>query len=292
MGIVSGHRIISKLLAGDYTSGQLETLLGTAANKASFMQALGSASQAKLLAANSAAMTVVTTGALGRETFFQYSQAVGRYLNALLVSSGGPSGPALANASSIEAVAASSAAMTSVAASTAAMTALVASSAAMGYVAASSAAMAPVAASSVAMNLARASVTAKMAFFKSDVALAAIAASSTALTSLRGAGAEYVLRDATPGTTLTSLTSPSSPNAAGSYIAVGMSCGTGNSFMNVTLSTRRTDSTVSMTKAISITADTTGTATACAMPMVTPFRVITTDASAYVVYIGMLRCDV
>ncbi len=68
MGIVNGLRTLGTLLAGGYTSGQLETALSTGAARASLEQALNLKGQSALLAANATAFSTAIGSATARAT--------------------------------------------------------------------------------------------------------------------------------------------------------------------------------------------------------------------------------
>ena len=207
MGIVNGISIFNRLLAGEITSEQLETLLAEGLNRASFAQAVSLRRQFRLLLENPAAMLPVFASARAMAIVATSGSAMDA-----LVADDASMAVAAESSVAMSAIAASSKAMTAVAASSKAMTAVAASSTAMTAVAASSTAMAAVAASSTAMaavnandravriwmlagtnqvwsNFASvtavaASSTAMTAVAASSTAMAAVAASSTAMTAI------------------------------------------------------------------------------------------------------------
>ena len=169
-----------------------------------------------------------------------------------------------------------------IAATSTAMNAVAESSTAMNAVVASSTAIAAVAASSTAMSAVIASSAAKMAVFNSDTALAAIAASSTALTAMR-ASASYSLYGGTTGTI-------SGPSSDGSYIVLGLSSTNGTNG-TVTISTRRSGSSISNSQVANLPTANDGKTYNVAIPVVSPFSV-SNSASGWTWFVGMFRCDI
>ena len=110
MGIVSGHRIIHNLMAGNLSGAQLATYLNTGNNKASYQQAILSSSQIRALSASP----------IGIEAALSAGVMVGSLLNQIAIRGGAAHTPELETAEDMAAVAASTAAMEAVAASTAA----------------------------------------------------------------------------------------------------------------------------------------------------------------------------
>jgi hypothetical protein len=148
--------------------------------------------------------------------------------------------------------------------------------------------MTAVAANSTAMNAVVASAAAKMAMFGSDTALNAIAASATAITAIRAAAGYSVLATANaPG-------SRAWPGVAGGkYIIAGVSTNDASTGATITVSTLRAGSArpnTHLTDASSVSLATALGAILC--PCEEAFTVTTTDASAQIIYLGALRCDV
>ena len=107
MGIVSGHRIIHNLMAGNLSGAQLATYLNTGNNKASYQQAMLSSSQIRALSASP----------IGIEAALSAGVLVGSLLNQIAIRGGAAHTPELEAAVDMAAVAASTAAMNAVAAS-------------------------------------------------------------------------------------------------------------------------------------------------------------------------------
>lgn len=179
-----------------------------------------------------------------------------------------------------------------IAANNVTMTAVAASSLAMTAVAASSNAMNAVVASSTAMTAVIASSNAKMAVFNSDTAITAIAGSATAIAAVRAAAQYAVL------STLSSNLTLGQPlvgtNAAGSYIAVGVSNSVGVAGEVITLTNRRAGSARVNTNTMAV--DNINLATALgpiAVPLVSSFVYSWNGTTSNRIgYVGMLRCDI
>lgn len=324
MGIVNGLSIVNNLIAGSMTGAQLQTYLATGANLASFVQVTNVRRQLQVLRNTPAAVTAVTASATASATIVANDTALRQWLlygtsynwrsfaNLAAVLASAPamaevaaSGAAMAvlaasqtamaavaaSSTAMAAVAASSTAMTTILASSEATTTVIASPIAMPAVAASATAMALVAASSMAMAAVAASANAKMAIYNADVALAAIAASAPAVTALRAAGAQYAVFG--PFGASGSAVTITGPNAAGKYILLGVSKNNVDIAQTVTVTTRRSGSSVANSGLLTSGASSTAaTSYPLAVPVATPFTFTSSNAIAYSWYFGMLRCDV
>jgi len=294
MGILNGIGIVNSLLAGTLSGAALQTYLGTGSNYASFVQAINSRSQARAIAESPTAMAAVAQSAKAMNAL-----CIGTVPRAIMVASAyattAIAGTSIATAKYALAVVgidpAGFADMTAVAASSTAMNAVIASSTAMNAVAASSTAMTAVAASSTAMNAVIASSTAKMACYNADTALNAFAASGTAMAALRAAG-QYTLVG--PFNASTSPVTITGPNAAGSYILLGVSSSdAGGTGQTISVATRRAGSSVANTGlTVGATNASNAQTTTNAIPVATPFTFTASTDIGYTWYFGILRCDV
>ena len=269
MGMVNGIRIVNQVIAGTLSGSALQTYLGTAANRASWIHALNTKTLSRALAESSTAMTAIGASALASTDVAASSVALAAVM-------GNVSAYTAAHASSnfMNAVAASSYAAPLWVANTTIMTAAVNSS--------------------TAMTSLGSYVPSKMEMFRSDTVLGLIVASSTALTALRGC-AGYAVYNATHNNG--SDVTITGPNAAGSYIVLGASKNNvETTYTLYDIKTKRSGSAVVSTNlnwAGTGSASTTPTQKAYAIPVVSPFSTsgdTTGAASQY--YFGFLRCDV
>lgn len=294
MGIVNGISIVNNLLAGSLSGAQLQSYLSTGLNRASFAQVIHVRRQIRLLAESPSAMAAVAASSTAMTAVAASSTA----MEAVIASSAAWAA-VMASSTAMAAVAASSTAMTAVAASYMAMTAVIANSTAWATVVASSTAMTAVAASPTAMTAVTAnstavgaicaSVAAKMAVFSSDAALAALASSSVALTTMRAA-AGYTVYNKSASSTLTQAIT--GPNAAGSYILVGLSKNTANVVTITAIKTRRSESGRPVTANVGATSSDDASTVPMCTPLTSPFTFTQSDTPTSHWYFGMLRCDV
>ena len=304
MGIASGYRIINQIVAGTLTGSALETYLTTGANYASFRQAIGMRSGARMVAESPTAVTAVSLSSKACTAVTETSVA----LQALLLDAEAtttmvtvPAFVSACNSSQSNSltlasvVTATPAALSALSTSSGSMTALAAGSNLMSVFAASTFLMTAFSTQSVAMNALAANTVSKMAIYNSDTALNALAGVAQALTSMRAA-AGYSVK--TTGATSPSSTARSlSPSiTSGNWIMLGMSRNfspTASGTMGISAG-RRAGSTRSISEAATAVSSTAATDVAFMTPLdgsLTPTTIQSnTDLTEH--YIGLLRCDV